>query len=74
LSSATGRALLYRHVEPVTLHAPQVESMHARLMNNVASKVLNHLGIYQPGGKDVSRHEVPYLLLSSDPTMDLHEP
>jgi hypothetical protein len=43
-------------------------------MNNVVDAVLDRLSIYRPGSEDGSRHKALDLLLSPDPTIDLHEP
>src|SRR5438105_3918462 len=47
--------------------------MQVQQMNNVADAILDRLGIYRPGGEDVSGHEA-LDLLGPDPTMNLHEP
>jgi hypothetical protein len=68
------RALLHRPGEPITINAPQVESMQVRQMNNVVDAILDRLGIYRPGGEDVSGHKALDLLLGQDLTIYLHEP
>jgi hypothetical protein len=43
-------------------------------MNNVVDAILDRLGIYRPGGEDVSGHKALDLLLGQDLTIYLHEP
>jgi hypothetical protein len=47
--------------------------MQVRQMNDIVDAVLDHLGIYRPGGEDVSGHEALHLLLGPDPKIELHE-
>jgi hypothetical protein len=43
-------------------------------MNDIVDAVLDRLGIYQPGGKDVSGHKALHLFLGPDLTIELHKP
>jgi hypothetical protein len=47
--------------------------MCVRKMNNVVDAELDRFSIYWRGSEDVSVHEALYFLLSTDPTMGLHE-